>query len=97
MPRSGPIGPIRNPAPLAMVPLRGFGGDGAGFRRNRKGSSNVARQNPQKDRGCARREPRKKACEAWEHSLGFDPQRGTKQEAVLALLRQPKGQRSPPS
>ena len=30
MPRSGPVGPIRDPAPLAMVPLRGFGGDGAG-------------------------------------------------------------------
>jgi Protein of unknown function (DUF3489) len=32
---------------------------------------------------------REKACEAFEHSLGFDPR--TKREAVLALLRQPKG------
>src|SRR6202023_2573171 len=32
---------------------------------------NVAQQNPQKDRGYARQEPRETACEAWEH----DPQR----------------------
>jgi hypothetical protein len=31
-----------------MVPLRGFGGDGAWFGCNRKGSSNVAQQNPRK-------------------------------------------------
>src|SRR3984893_19367349 len=58
-----------------MSPLRGFGGDGAWCRRNRKGSSNVARQNPHKDRVCARQEPRETACEAWDYSLGFDPQR----------------------
>jgi hypothetical protein len=42
VPRYGPIGPIRDPTPLAMVPLRGFGGDGAWCRCTRKGSSNVA-------------------------------------------------------
>ena len=45
-------------APLAMVPLRGFGGDGAWCRCNRKGSSNVARQNPRNDQVCARPERR---------------------------------------
>src|ERR1019366_4468164 len=30
---------------------------------------------PQKDQVCACQEPREKACEAWEHSLGFDPRR----------------------
>jgi Transposase IS116/IS110/IS902 family len=30
------FGLIRDPAPLAMMPLRGFGGDGAWCRRNRK-------------------------------------------------------------
>src|ERR1019366_2945885 len=84
------IGPIRDPPPLAMPPLRGFGGDGAWCRCNRKGSSNVAQQYPHKDQVCARQERREKACEAWERSLGFD-RGGTKQEAILALLRQPKG------
>ena len=37
------------------------------------------------------KEPREQTCEAFEHSFGFDPRGGTKQEAVLALLRQPKG------
>src|ERR1700730_10548421 len=58
-----------------MSPLRGFGVDGAWCRRNRKGSSNVARQNPRNDQVCARQEPRETACEAWDHSLGFDPRR----------------------
>jgi hypothetical protein len=65
------------------VPLRGFGGDGAWCRRNRRGSSNVAQQNPHKDQVGARQS-------GAEHSRSFD--RGeTKQEAILALLRQPKG------
>src|SRR3984893_14412088 len=58
-----------------MVPLWGFGGDGAWCRCNRKGSSNVAQQNPHKDQVCARQEPREQTCEAFEHSLGFDPRR----------------------
>ena len=44
----------------------------------------------QKDQVCAPQEPREKACEAWKHSLAF-ARGGTKQEAILALLRQPKG------
>jgi hypothetical protein len=28
-----------------------------------------------KDQVCARQEPREQTCEAWDHSLGFDPQR----------------------
>jgi hypothetical protein len=43
-----------DPAPLAIVPLRGFDGDGAWCRRNRKGSSNVAQQNPHKNQVGAR-------------------------------------------
>src|SRR5580700_7585454 len=58
-----------------MVPLRGFGSDGAWCRCNRKGYSNVAQQNPHKDQACARQEPHETACEAWDHSLGFDPRR----------------------
>jgi hypothetical protein len=73
-----------------MVPLRGFGGDGAWCRCNRKGSSNVAQQNPHKDQACARQEPRETACKAWEHSLGFDPRRD-QAGGRPRLLRQPKG------
>ena len=32
----GPLGPYLDPAPLAMPPLWGFGGDGAACHRNRK-------------------------------------------------------------
>src|SRR5580704_12151831 len=67
--------PYSDPAPLAMVPLRGFGGDGARRRCNRKGSSNVAQQNPLKDQVGACQDPREKANEARKHSVGFDPQR----------------------
>src|ERR1700730_14078723 len=58
-----------------MVPLRGFGGGGAWCRCNRKGSSNVAQQNPHKDQVGARQEPREKDCKSWDLSLGLDPQR----------------------
>jgi hypothetical protein len=81
--------PIRDPAPLAKLPLWGFGGDGD----NRKGSSNVARQYPQKDQVCAPQEPREKSCEAFEHSLGFDPSR----RPSSPCSDSPRGQRSPPS
>src|SRR5580700_11100605 len=60
--------PYSDPAPLAMVPLRGFGGDGARRRCNRKGSSNAARQNPHKDQVGACQDPREKANEARKHS-----------------------------
>jgi len=73
-----------------MVPLRGFGGGGAWCRRNRKGSSNVAQQNPHKDQVCAPQEPREQTGEAFEHLLGFDPQRD-QAGGRPPLLRQPKG------
>src|SRR5205807_2594307 len=49
-----------------------------------------SRQNPHKDQVCARQEPREQTCEAWDHSLGFDPRRD-QAGGRPRLLRQPKG------
>jgi hypothetical protein len=90
MPRSGLVGPDRDPAPLATPPLWGFGGDGADAVATGKDPQNVASQSPRKDQVGAHREPSERAGEARDLVLGIVPRR-TKQEAVLALLRQPKG------
>src|SRR3984893_15387511 len=46
MPPSDDNRPPSNLVTTVLPELRGFGGDGAWCGRNRKGSSNVARQNP---------------------------------------------------
>jgi hypothetical protein len=56
-----------------------------------KGSQNVARQYPQKDQICARQE-REKSCEAFEHSLGFDPQRDQAGDQSSPCSDSPRGQ-----
>jgi len=73
-----------------MVPLRGFGGDGAWCRCNRKGSSNVAQQNPRKTEVARAKSRAKRPAKPGTIPSG-STRSGTKQEAVLALLRQPKG------
>jgi len=73
-----------------MVPLRGFGGDGVWCRRNRKGSSNVAQQNPAKTKFARAKSRANRPAKPGNIPLG-STRSGTKQEAVLALLRQPKG------
>ncbi len=55
-----------------------------------KGSTNVAQQNHHKDQDCVRQEPLEKAVKPESVTSGLT-RSGTKQEAVLALLRQPKG------
>jgi hypothetical protein len=69
------VGLIRDPAPLAMLPLRGFGGDGGGAIATEKGSEHAAQQNPHKGQIGPRQRRRKRAREASEQARGLDPQR----------------------
>jgi hypothetical protein len=69
------VGLIQDPAPLAIMPLRGFGGDGALCRHNRRGSLHVAQQNPHKNQVGARQERREKAREAGELPSACDSRR----------------------
>ena len=72
-----------------MPPLWGFGGDGAWCRRNRKGPEMSYRKTPNKtkrDRAESAKKPARPGNIASGSTRG-----GTKQEAVLALLKQPKG------
>src|ERR1700704_5909291 len=86
-----PIGagwPIRDPAPLAIPPLRGFGGDGAWCRRNRGKDPEMSHSKSPRKAKIARAKSRAKK-PAGVHS--GSTRGGTKQEAVLAQLGQPKG------
>jgi Protein of unknown function (DUF3489) len=80
----------RIPAPPALWPLRGFGGDGAPCHHDRKGfkmshSKTRKKAKPARSKRGAKEPMRAKKLQA-------RPSRsGTKQEAVLALLRQPAG------
>jgi hypothetical protein len=84
------VGLIRDPAPLAMMPLRGFGGDGALCRRNQKGSEHVAQQTHTKAKIAHAKSGAKRPGKPRNQPTGSS-RSGTKQEAVPALLRQPKG------
>ena len=55
--------PYPDPAPLAMPPLWGFGGDGARAVANRKDLKDVASQHTQQDKGRAC-QAREEACKA---------------------------------
>jgi hypothetical protein len=86
----GRLGPIRDPAPSAMVPLRGFGGDGAWCRRNRKDPQMSLSKTPTKTKLARAKSGANRA--AKPGNIPAASTRGeTKQEAILALLRQPKG------
>jgi hypothetical protein len=71
-----------------MAPLRGFGGDGALCRRSRKRILNMphsktpTKTKPARAKSGAKKPPTPHAAST---------RSGTKQEAVLTLLRQPKG------
>jgi Protein of unknown function (DUF3489) len=71
-----------------MPPLRGFGGDGAGCRRNRK-ESEMSHSKTHTKTKFARAKGRVK--EPAKSGNTPSSRGGTKQEAVLALLGQPRG------
>jgi hypothetical protein len=77
---------FRDPAPLAMMPLRGFGGDGAWCRRNRKKDPKMSH---------SKTPTKTKPARAKTDIPSAVTRAGTKQEAVLTLLRQPEGTTSP--
>jgi hypothetical protein len=72
-----------------MPPLWGFGSDGDWRRRNRKDPEMSHRKTPNKTKR-ERAESAKKQARPGNIAAG-SPRGGTKQEAVLALLKQPKG------
>ena len=77
--------PYLDPAPLAMLPLWGFGGDGAPCRRNRKDPKMSQRKTASKRVKRARKPAKPR------NIVSGSTRGGTKQEAVLALLKQPQG------
>ena len=83
-------GPSGIPAPLAMVPLRGFGGDGAGAVATEKDPQMSHSKIPTKAK-IARANSRTTRPANPRNIPAGSTRSGTKQEAVLALLRQPKG------
>jgi Protein of unknown function (DUF3489) len=84
------VGLIRDPAPLAMLPLRGFGGDGGGAVATEKDLYMPHSETPTKTKP-ARAKIDLKGPGKPQNKPAASTRGGTKQEAVLALLRQPKG------
>jgi Protein of unknown function (DUF3489) len=73
-----------------MVPLRGFSGDGAGAVATEKDPQMLHSKTPTKTK-IARAKSRTKRPANPRNIPSGTTRSGTKQEAVLALLRQPKG------
>lgn len=74
----------RDPAPLAMAPLRGFGGDGAECRYHQKDHPQMSHSKSPRAKSVAKRSAKP------ERIPSASSGSGTKQEAVLALLREPQ-------
>jgi hypothetical protein len=72
-----------------MPPLRGFGGDGAGCRRNRKGILQMSHRKTRTKANFARAKQRVNRPANGDNTPSGRSR--TKQEAVLALLGRPKG------
>jgi hypothetical protein len=86
------VGLIRDPAPRATTPLRGFGGDGALCRRNQKRILNMPHGKAStKAKTAHAKSGVKRPAANLQNKPVASARSGTKQEAVLALLRQPKG------
>jgi Protein of unknown function (DUF3489) len=84
------IGLIRDPAPLAMLPLRGFGGDGGRVVATEKDLYMSHSKTPTKAKIAHAKNGAKRPANL-QNKPAASTRSGTKQEAVLALLRRPKG------
>src|ERR1700756_332281 len=78
-----------DPAPLAMAPLRGFGGDGVRCRYHQKDPPMSHSKSPPKTRIPRAKSAAKRSAKP-ERMPSASTGSGTKQEAVLALLREPQ-------
>ena len=87
---AGLFGPsLRDPAPLAIPPLWGFGGDGAFAVATERISKMSHRNTPSKTKVAPAKRAKKPAnC---GNAASGSTRDGTKQETVLGLLKQPKG------
>src|SRR6266446_3793377 len=83
------FGPVLDPAPLAIPPLWGFGGDGACAVTTERISKMSHRNTPSKTK-VAPAKRAKKPVKLKKVTSG-STRGGTKQETVLGLLKQPKG------
>jgi hypothetical protein len=84
------VGLIRDPAPLAMVPLRGFAGDGGGAVATEKDLNMPHGKTLTKTKPAHAKKGAKMPAKP-QNMPAASTRSGTKQEAVLALLQQPKG------
>jgi hypothetical protein len=85
-----PLGLVRDPAPLAMEPLRGFGGDGAECRYHQMDPQMSHSKRPSKTKIARAKSVTKRSAKPGGVPSA-STRSGTKQEAVLALLREPQG------
>jgi Protein of unknown function (DUF3489) len=90
VPREGPVLAPRDPAPLAMESLRGFGGDGAECRHHQKDPPMSHSKSPSKTKIAGAKSVAKRSAKP-ERISSASTSSGTKQKAVLALLREPQG------
>src|SRR5437763_17028079 len=73
-----------------MAPLRGFGGDGAECRHHQKDLPMLHSKSPSKTKIARAKSVAKRSAKP-ERIPSASTASGTKQEAVLALLREPQG------
>jgi hypothetical protein len=87
--------PYPDPAPLAMVPLRGFGGDGAGAVATEKDPQMSHSKTPSKTKLARAKTRAKRPTKPGNIPSGSNPQPGPSRRPSSPCLDSPRGQRSP--